>query len=72
MHLFLALSVLNLLFGARASLFDSRSPAPHPLDVRDTVNDVCGLIDVEGGIFPSEISGSTSVSRFMPGVPVHK
>ncbi|KAH9994315.1 hypothetical protein BJV74DRAFT_351374 [Russula compacta] len=54
MHLFLALPVLNLLFGARASLLDSRSPAPHPLDVRDTV-DVCGLIDVQGGPLSGEI-----------------
>ncbi|KAH9966291.1 hypothetical protein BJV74DRAFT_869424 [Russula compacta] len=72
MHPFLALPVLSLVFGARAFSHRSREPVPHSLDVRGA-NDVCAVITVEGGIFPLPIlSGSISISKFMPGVLVHE
>ena len=43
MRLFHFLPVLRLLLRARASSFDSREPAPHRLDVRDT-SDVCTIV----------------------------
>ena len=43
MRLFLFLPVLSLLLRARASSFDSRGPAPHHLDIRDT-SDVCAVV----------------------------
>ena len=46
MRLFCILPVLSVLLGGRASSLDSRDPAPHRLDVRDTP-DVCGLVNSE-------------------------
>jgi len=46
MRLFRILPVLSLLFGAQASHVDMREPAPHPLDVRATL-DVCANINTE-------------------------
>jgi len=46
MRLFRLLPTLGLLFGARASSFNSREPAPHPLDARDLI-DVCASLDTE-------------------------
>ena len=43
MQLFHFLPVLSLLLRARASSLDSREPAPHHLDVRDT-SDVCAVV----------------------------
>ncbi|KAH9961979.1 hypothetical protein BC827DRAFT_1341618 [Russula dissimulans] len=44
MRFFCVLPALGLLFGARASSLDSRAPAPHSLDVRDTP-DTCASLD---------------------------
>ena|ERR1700761_9101262 len=46
MRLFRALPILSLLFGARASSFDSRAPTAHPHDARDLL-DVCSSVDTE-------------------------
>ena len=46
MRPFKVFSPLSLLFGARASFLDSRSPAPHPLDARQ-LPDVCEPINTQ-------------------------
>ena len=52
MRLFGVLPVLTLLLGARASSLDSREPAPHRIETRDTGADVCYPIDL-GYLFPN-------------------
>ena len=44
MRLFRILPVLSLLFGAQASHVNVREPAPHPLDIRATL-DVCANVN---------------------------
>jgi len=76
MRLFRLLPTLTLLFGARASSFESREPAPHPLDARDLI-DVCASIETElvvpnllGILGAVGILGeSTFISKFMTSVP---
>ena len=52
MRLFHVLSILSLLFGARAFSLDSRQSDAHPLDARD-VSDVCATLDP---LDPSEVN----------------
>jgi hypothetical protein len=62
MHrLFKVLSILSLLFGARASFLTTRLPAPHPLDVRQ-VSNVCANINEQ---FP--FPGSSAVAFTVGG-----
>jgi hypothetical protein len=46
MRLFKLLSLLGLLFGARASSLKTREPAPHPLDARELL-DVCAFVNAD-------------------------
>lgn len=66
MRLFCVLPIFSLLFGARASSLDSRTPTAHPLDARDLI-DVCASIDTDlvvpdllGGI----LSAAGALSQF--------
>jgi hypothetical protein len=47
MRLFSVLPVLSLLLGTRASSHGSREPAPHRLDVRSPILDVCVAINAD-------------------------
>ena len=74
MRLFHFLPVLGLLLRARASSFDSREPAPHRLDVRDT-SDVCAVVTgtyLYGGFSSSlrSIGVLSFTVRFMSSVAV--
>jgi hypothetical protein len=60
MRLFSVLPVLSLLLGTRASSHDSREPAPHRLDVRGPIIDVCATVNADIAV-PNILSILTAV-----------
>lgn len=76
MRFFSVLSLLSLLLGTRASSHDLREPAPHTLDVRRPILDICVSInanlvvpDVDGILTAVGLVGESHVFPMIIDMP---
>jgi hypothetical protein len=71
MRLFSVLPVLSLLLKTRASSHDSREPAPHRLDVRGPIIDVCAAVSVDLAV-PDILNILTAVGKIGESIDMPK